>query len=630
MSLRLRPNFERTYPRKYFMEFDAIVIGAGHAGIEAARSLSASFQFSPHRTALITMDATKIGAMSCNPAIGGVAKSHLVAEVDAMGGVMGYAADMAAVQARRLNMNKGPAVRSTRLQCDKDFYVRTVISEVRTMKGITVLQGEAQTLRVRGGVWEVRLNEEWLKARAVIVTTGTFMRGLMFCGDVRKEGGRIGDEASKTLSMSLAEVGHKLTRLKTGTPARLKAESINLKILEQQWGDPELRRFSWKKPKDKLPQLCCYITHTSEKTHDIIRANFHKSPLFAGEIVGTGPRYCPSIEDKVKRFADRSRHQIFLEPEGLNTNSIYPNGMSTSLPADVQMEFLKSITGLEQVEVLKFGYAVEYDSVNPTELSPGLMSKFAPGLFLAGQVNRTSGYEEAAAQGLWAGINAGLFLKNKEHVVPDRSRSYLETLVDDLTTKGTEEPYRLFTSRSEYRLVLREDNAAERLYDLADSLGILTEEQKISYQRSMADISLARITLENVRIRVSPDKVISSMEYLRRPEITWEDLTGLVSVSDRAIERLEVEAKYLGYLPRQVGEIAALKKLSSWVLDPEFNIDSLSSIPNEVIDKFRLHKPKNVLELTKISGISPTAIIMIANAAGSPPPDTSNAVDCFT
>lgn len=593
--------------------FDAIVIGGGHAGIEAARVLAAMGQ----NTALLTMDAKKLGAMSCNPAIGGVAKSHLVAEVDALGGLMGYVADSAGIQARRLNMNRGPAVRSTRIQCDKDRYVRTMSEELRTIRGLSIIEAEAHSMdKVRSDLWELRTSSgENIFARAIIVTTGTFMRGLMFCGDDRKDGGRVGDSSAKKLSESILAHGHKLTRLKTGTPARLNAKSIDFGSLEQQWGDPELRRFSWREPKNKLPQLCCYMTYTNERTHDVIRANFHRSPLFSGDIVGLGPRYCPSIEDKIKRFSERSRHQIFLEPEGLDIDSIYPNGMSTSLPPETQLEFFRTIKGLEQVELLRPGYAVEYDTVDPTDLKPSFMSKFVEGLFFAGQVNRTSGYEEAAAQGLWAGMNAGLFLQSKEALRPDRSRSYLETLVDDLTSKGTSEPYRMFTSRSEYRLLLREDNAMERLMGLGRSLGLVNEFHVKHYDELCSDIAKGRKHLENNRVRVNKDKVISLMEYLKRPEVTWESMAINLEVSDRAIEILEVEAKYEGYLGRQELELSSLNKLKTWVLDPAFDIDSVPSLSKEVVEKYKLSKPRSVHELSQISGMPPTAVLLIAKAA---------------
>ncbi len=607
--------------------FDAIVVGAGHAGIEAARALCASGQ----RTALLTMDTAKLGAMSCNPAIGGVAKSHLVAEVDALGGLMGYVADCAGIQSRRLNMNKGPAVRATRLQCDKDRYVRTMIDELRTIPLLSIIKGEAKNLRKTGDTWSVSISDsEEIMARSVIVTTGTFMRGLMFCGDDRKEGGRVGDAAANFLSASLTELGHNFSRLKTGTPARLDAKTINFDSLDKQWGDPELRRFSWREPKDKLPQLCCYITYTNERTHDVIRANFHKSPLFSGDIVGLGPRYCPSIEDKVKRFSDRNRHQIFLEPEGLDTLSIYPNGMSTSLPPETQIEFFRTIAGLDSVELLRPGYAVEYDTVDPTELHSSFMSKFQEGLFFAGQVNRTSGYEEAAAQGLWAGLSAGLYLQGKDFIKPDRSRSYIETLVDDLTSKGTSEPYRMFTSRSEYRLLLREDNAQERLFDLGKNLGLISPDQEKAHYSLEADVALGRKNLEASRVRVSKDRVISMMEYLKRPEVTWESLEINTSVTDRAIEILEVEAKYEGYLGRQELELKSLAKLKSWKLDPDFNIDGVHSLSSEVIEKYKKIKPQSVWELSQISGMPPTAVLLIAKVAARPDVATIKTQECFT
>lgn len=592
--------------------FDAIVIGGGHAGIEAARALSAMGQ----KTALLTMDAKKLGAMSCNPAIGGVAKSHLVAEVDALGGLMGYVADCSGIQARRLNMNRGPAVRSTRIQCDKDRYVRTMIDEVRALPNLEIVQAEASSMQMVRSSWLVRMADgSELSARAVIVTTGTFMRGLMFCGDDRKEGGRVGDSSAKHLSESIIGIGHNLTRLKTGTPARLRSSSINFSSLEMQWGDPELRRFSWREPKNKLPQLCCYMTYTNERTHDVIRANFHRSPLFSGDIVGLGPRYCPSIEDKIKRFSERPRHQTFLEPEGIDTDSIYPNGMSTSLPPDTQLEFFRTMKGLENVELLRPGYAVEYDTVNPTDLLPSFMSKFAEGLFFAGQVNRTSGYEEAAAQGLWAGMNAGLYLKGEETLRPDRSRSYLETLVDDLTSKGTGEPYRMFTSRSEYRLLLREDNAQERLLALGKQLGLLSEFHVKHFDKLQEEIARGRAHLENNRIRVSKDRRISLMEYLKRPEVTWETLEQNIDVSDRTIEILEVEAKYEGYLGRQELELSALNKLKSWELDPAVDIDTVPSLSKEVVEKYKARMPRTVHELSQISGMPPTAVLLIAKAA---------------
>jgi tRNA uridine 5-carboxymethylaminomethyl modification enzyme len=611
----------------YVKQFDAIVVGGGHAGIEASRALAQMGQ----STLLISLDSKKIGAMSCNPAIGGVAKSHLVYEIDALGGWMGAAADLNGIQARRLNLNKGPAVRSTRIQCDKDKYAASIQTWIRTFaEKLEVLEAEASGLIIEDGkILGVRIKGGGeVRARVVIITAGTFMRGIMFCGEERKSGGRYGDSAADLLTESILNSGHKIKRLKTGTPARLRSDSIDFARLERQWGDPERRQFSWRDPGAKLPQLCCYMTYTNERTHEVIRANFDKSPLFSGDIQGVGPRYCPSVEDKVRRFADKDRHQIFLEPEGLDSNSIYPNGMSTSLPANVQLEFMRTIVGLESVEFLRPGYAVEYDSLDPTELGNGFMSKHVEGLFFAGQVNRTSGYEEAAAQGLWAGINAALLLQGKEQLRPDRSRSYMETLVDDLVTKGTEEPYRLFTSRSEYRLLLREDNALERMFGLGTELGLLSEEQ-IRFTCNIRDeVSRLKAELMDKRIRLDKDRVIPLFEYLKRPEVTWEALSGQLGAeySDLAIESVEIDSKYSGYLGRQVQELKELQDIKAWKLDPGFDVGSLPSLSQEVVEKFRKHQPKTVFELSQVSGITPAAVLHIARAAGR----RESKTECFT
>jgi len=605
--------------------FDAIVIGGGHAGIEASRALSAR----GFKTALISFDAKKIGAMSCNPAIGGVAKSHLVYEVDALGGLMGWAADHAAIQSRRLNLRKGPAVRSTRVQCDKSHYAACMSTWAAARENLYIIEGEAASFewdKDSHKVSGVRMKDgSRLQARAVIITSGTFMRGLMFCGDERSVGGRVGEKAAEFLSQSLESVGHALTRLKTGTPARLKASSIRFALLARQWGDAEKRPFSWRPAPYRLPQISCFITHTNERTHDVIRANFGSSPLFSGDIVGVGPRYCPSVEDKIRRFPDRERHQIFLEPEGINTDSIYPNGMSTSLPASVQIEFLRTIDGLENVELLRPGYAVEYDTIDPTDLDIGFMSKHLPGLFLAGQVNRTSGYEEAAAQGLWAGLNASLWLEGRDFISPDRSRSYLETLVDDLTSVGTREPYRMFTSRSEYRLLLREDNAAERLFDLASSLGLISDEQKAAHDAVQRGVSSALISLGSQRVRLDRDRVVSLFEYLRRPDVAWEDLTLDLDSrwSDRVLEKIEVKAKYEGYLQKQEQEIEQLRRVRSWVLDPNVSLRGLAGLTNEAVELFESHRPKTVYELGRIAGITPAALLAIVRVAGRGPGDVS-------
>lgn len=611
--------------------FDAIVVGGGHAGIEAARALVSM----GHRTALVSLKANTIGAMSCNPAIGGVAKSHLVFEIDALGGMMGHMADRCAIQSRRLNMNKGPAVRSTRVQCDKDIYMRLMSHEVTSLPGLTVVEGEVAELHSDGDrVDGLSLKDGTrLFARAIVISSGTFMRSIMFCGEGRSIGGRFGDPSAEFLSSSIASFGHRMKRLKTGTPARLDAKTICFDALQAQWGDPEQRRFSWRKTRNRLPQVCCFLTYTNERTHEIIRANFEKSPLFSGDIQGVGPRYCPSVEDKVKRFADRERHQVFLEPEGLSTDFVYPNGMSTSLPANVQLEFLRTIQGLERVELKRPGYAVEYDSIDPTDLDDGFQSRFVKGLFFAGQINRTSGYEEAAAQGLWAGLNAGRALKGQATVAPDRTRSYMETLVWDLTRRGTEEPYRLFTSRSEYRLMLREDNAHERLFELAQENGLLGQDQVRYYTELMESFQASKSRLDKHRVRIGPDRVVSLSEYLRRPEVTWESICegstgGLLhggenegsekeflgfsgEISDEIIEKLEVEVKYEGYLRRQEAEVAMIRRLSRLEFPEGFDVGAVPSVSNETIELFKKHSPRSLSELSAIPGVTPASILAI-------------------
>lgn len=598
--------------------FDAIVVGGGHAGVEAVRALSAR----GHQVALVTLDRLKIGAMSCNPAIGGVAKSHLVFEVDALGGLMGTAADESAIQARRLNLKKGPAVRSTRIQCDKLRYAAYMVNAVAALPGVTIIESELAGFDFESGkIRSVTLADGTVLAtQAVVITAGTFMKAIMFCGDERSVGGRFGDKAAEGLSASIARTGHSLKRLKTGTPARLKASSINFDILERQWGDPEQRSFSWRKTTQRLPQISCYMTYTNARTHDVIRANFGRAPLFSGEIVGEGPRYCPSIEDKVRRFAERERHQIFLEPEGLDLTSIYPNGMSTSLPADAQLDFLRTIVGLEQVELARPGYAVEYDSMNPTELRCNFMSSLVDGLFFAGQVNRTSGYEEAAAQGLWAGIGASRFLRGEPALQPDRSRSYLETLVDDLVTKGTDEPYRMFTSRSEYRLRLREDNAFERLGDLAQELGVVSEQQ-VDYHRALAiEVDALKVKLGEQRVRLSTDRMASLFELLKRTDVTWESLAphlGSQEASDLAIEKIEIDAKYSGYMQRMESELAELQKAKAWLLRPGFDVGAVVGLSTEDREKIRAANPTSIYELSRISGVTPSAVLAVIRAPGS-------------
>jgi tRNA uridine 5-carboxymethylaminomethyl modification enzyme len=599
--------------------FDAIVVGGGHAGAEAASALARSGL----KVALVTMNETTIGAMSCNPAIGGVGKSHLVFEIDALGGLMGIAADRSSIQARRLNGNKGPAVRSTRTQCDKVVYANTVQNIIKSADNIRVIAGEAREIEFKSshekkGVKGVVLaDNSQLFARSVVVTSGTFMGGLMFCGDRRVSGGRFGDRASVGLSSSIERLGHKLKRLKTGTPARLKKSSIRFSELEKQWGDPEQRSFSWKKVQSRLPQICCYMTYTNEETHEVIRRNFDQSPLFSGDIVGVGPRYCPSVEDKVKRFPERPRHQIFLEPEGLDLETVYPNGMSTSLPESVQLEFLRTIRGLEDVELVRPGYAVEYDVIDPLELNCGLMSRYVNGLFFAGQVNRTSGYEEAAAQGLWAGLQASRYLKGNEFISLNRSRSYIDTLVSDLTTVGTEEPYRMFTSRSEYRLHLREDNANARMFALGLECGLIGKEQSSHREFAEKENERAKAKALEKRIRLDENRVVSVFEYLKRPEVTWETLSGNLDgevFSDSAIESVEIEAKYAGYLQKQEREIRTLNEVRLKPLRISFDVFHIPELSSELREKIAAARPRNIEDLLSIQGMTPSAVLAIVRS----------------
>jgi tRNA uridine 5-carboxymethylaminomethyl modification enzyme len=605
------------------LKFDAIVVGGGHAGAEAARALA----MKSHKVALISLNQKNIGAMSCNPAIGGVAKGHIVFEIDALGGLMGRAADLSSIQARRLNENKGPAVRSTRVQCDKEVYANTVQEILQQYENITIIEAEASRILVgsshgKNCVKGVALKDgSELFAQVVIITSGTFMGGLMFCGDERTVGGRFGDKASLGLSDSIKQdCGHSLKRLKTGTPARLNKNSINFSVLEKQWGDSSQRKFSWKNSQSRLPQLACYMTYTNEQTHEIIKNSFHRSPLFSGEISGVGPRYCPSVEDKVKRFSERNRHQIFLEPEGLNLDTIYPNGLSTSLPADVQMQFLRTIKGLESVELVRPGYAVEYDVVNPTELNSALMSKNVNGLYFAGQVNRTSGYEEAAAQGLWAAINASRSLQGIDNIELNRSRSYIETLVSDLTTIGTEEPYRMFTSRSEFRLHLREDNAKDRLFDLAVENSLVSPEQIARYSVLKEEIQRSEQELRSQKIRIDQNRVITLVEYLKRPEISWEKLleaNNISDVSDEAVEAIEIEAKYSGYLQKQERDIKTLNLYREKNLKIRINTENIPELSIELKEKINAMQPKNIEDLFSIQGMTPSAVLAIVRSHGS-------------
>lgn len=605
-------------------QFDIIVVGAGHAGVEAA--------LSAHRLGktvlVVTTRLDRIGFMSCNPSIGGLAKGNIVREIDILGGAMGFVTDKTCVQFKRLNARKGPAVRGSRAQCDKDLYCEEMGRVFKLSKNITVLEAEAKSLvldnhRCRGVVLE---NGTAIQAGAVVITTGTFMRGVMHLGTQRIEGGRVGDKATVGISDQLAENGFTVIRLKTGTPPRLDKDSIDWAKTIPQYGDEKFVPFSYRSAKTPpLPQIACYLSYTNERTHEIIRKNLHVSPMYTGQIEGLGPRYCPSIEDKITRFADKETHQTFLEPEGLTTNSIYLQGISTSLPEDVQLEFLKTIPGLENVKILRPGYAVEYDCVEPTQIWPSLETRNISHLFLAGQINGTSGYEEAGGQGLVAGVNAALKIDEKEPFILGRDEAYIGVLVDDLVTKGTREPYRMFTSRAEHRLHLREDNTLDRLYTRANQIGLLEDSYKIRLEKILSARQALTEQLQNQKISPTEQtlqilkelqtaplhKQISLAEFLRRVEINFEDLAPFgvdISVGDEITEAVEVSIKYEGYISRQQELINAVRKMEEVRLPTTLNYSEIRGLSNEETEKLNRIRPLSIAQAQRISGVNPSAI----------------------
>lgn len=609
--------------------FDVIIIGGGHAGTEAAMAAARMGQ----QTLLLTHNIDTLGQMSCNPAIGGIGKGHLVKEVDALGGLMAKAIDHAGIQFRILNASKGPAVRATRAQADRVLYRQAVRTALENQPNLMIFQQAVEDLivendRVVGAVTQMGLK---FRAKAVVLTVGTFLDGKIHIGLDNYSGGRAGDPPSIPLSRRLRELPLRVSRLKTGTPPRIDARTIDFSVLGQQNSDNPMPVFSFLGDVSQHPrQMPCYITYTNEKTHDVIRNNLDRSPMYAGVIEGIGPRYCPSIEDKVMRFADRNQHQIFLEPEGLTSNEIYPNGISTSLPFDVQMQIVRSMQGMENARIVRHGYAIEYDFFDPRDLKPTLESKFIQGLFFAGQINGTTGYEEAAAQGLLAGLNAARLSADKEGWAPARSQAYLGVLVDDLCTLGTKEPYRMFTSRAEYRLMLREDNADLRLTEKGRELGLVDDARWARFNEKLERIEQERQRLKstwvnplaetaaevNAYLATPLSREASGEDLLRRPDVTYAQLTSLSAFAPglddaQAAEQVEIQVKYEGYIARQQDEIERHQRNENTLLPATTDYRRVSGLSNEVIAKLNDHKPVSIGQASRISGVTPAAISIL-------------------
>ncbi|MBG5951590.1 tRNA uridine-5-carboxymethylaminomethyl(34) synthesis enzyme MnmG [Proteus terrae] len=615
----------------YPEHFDVIVIGGGHAGTEAAMAAARMGR----QTLLLTHNIDTLGQMSCNPAIGGIGKGHLVKEIDAMGGLMATAIDHAGIQFRTLNASKGPAVRATRAQADRVLYRQAVRTTLENQPNLMIFQQPVEDLivendQVTGAVTRMGLK---FRAKSVVLTVGTFLDGKIHIGLENYSGGRAGDPPSVSLSHRLRELPLRVGRLKTGTPPRIDARTIDFSQLAVQLGDTPMPVFSFLGNVDQHPeQMPCHITYTNEKTHEVIRNNLDRSPMYAGVIEGIGPRYCPSIEDKVMRFADRNSHQIFLEPEGLTSNEIYPNGISTSLPFDVQMQIVNSMKGMENAKIIRPGYAIEYDFFDPRDLKQTLESKFINGLFFAGQINGTTGYEEAAAQGMLAGLNAARYAFDQEGWFPRRDQAYIGVLVDDLCTLGTKEPYRMFTSRAEYRLMLREDNADLRLTEIGRELGMVDDNRWAQFSEKVELVEKERQRLRNIWVHPQADnlseinellntplsKEANGEDLLRRPEMTYDILKnitrfapGIDDSKPQAAEQVEIQVKYEGYISRQKEEIEKQLRNENAALPIDLDYKQVSGLSNEVIAKLNDHKPTSIGQASRISGVTPAAISIL-------------------
>ena len=614
---------------KFSTEFDVIVIGGGHAGTEAALASARSGA----QTLLLTHSIETVGQMSCNPAIGGIGKGHLVREIDALGGIMARAADAAGIQFRTLNASKGPAVRATRAQCDRALYRGFIRTAVENQQNLVMFQAAVDDLLLEGNrVSGCRTaNGVEFRGKTVVLTAGTFLAGKIHIGETSHAGGRAGDPPSQTLAEHLRRLPFTVGRLKTGTPPRIDGKTVDFEGLQEQPGDDPRPVFSFGgSTADHPQQVCCWITHTSERTHEIIRAALHRSPMYSGEIEGVGPRYCPSIEDKVVRFAERNSHQIFIEPEGLNTHELYPNGISTSLPFDVQLDLVHSIRGFENAHITRPGYAIEYDFFDPRELQPHLETRHIKGLFFAGQINGTTGYEEAAAQGLLAGMNAARLAREQQPLVLRRDQAYIGVMVDDLVTLGTLEPYRMFTSRAEYRLQLREDNADLRLTGMGREAGLVGESQWQRFCTKQESIAAEQARLQDIWVTphnehgqdllkqhgVALSKEVRALDLLKRPEMDYAKLVSIdklgPGVADPQVaEQVEIQVRYAGYLDRQSQEIAHRARHEETVISEDFDYSSVHGLSSEVKEKLARIRPRSVGQAARIPGVTPAAISLL-------------------